>query len=233
MMSGLMYKNFLLYRLEWILLAVFQLLVSMAVIFTWVTSNGSPAGNLLMYFFLFVISGIVESNLFASEEKTVSRNFLLSLPSGLKGHIESKYYFFLIVNLILMNCCFLTDTVCFALTGDQNTMSTFMLLLMFSAGLFIDALSLPFTVAFGANYGMYAKAATMGVILLAVLVYALFGDISYFVGNDFIAVLNALFSDEDILLFMALIPYGSVLLYWLSCKLSIVLYQKGAENYDQ
>ena len=41
-----------------------------------------------------------------------------------------------------------------------------------------------------------------------------------------------LFEDGNVLLMMGLLPYGSALLYWISCKLSVVLFRKGAENYD-
>ena len=107
-----------------------------------------------------------------------------------------------------------------------------LLVLLFSMSLVMDALSLPFIIYFGTNYGLNAKASALGVILLLVLVYALFGDIYYFLSNGFMTAVEKLFEDGNVLLMMGLLPYGSALLYWISCKLSVVLFRKGAENYD-
>ena len=176
--------------------------------------------------------GYLESGLFAPDETQTARNFLISTPTGSAGHIESKYWFLLLVNLSVLICCFLTDTVVFALTGDENTMTGMLLVLLFAISLIMDALSLPFIIYFGTNYGLSAKASALGVILLLVLVYALFGDISYFLSNDFVTAMEKLFEDANVLLMMGLFPYVAGLLYWLSCKLSVFLFRKGAENYD-
>ena len=69
-------------------------------------------------------------------------------------------------------------------------------------------------------------------ILLLALLYALFGDISYFLSNDFMTAMEKFFEDGNVLLMLGLLPYAGGLLYWLSCKLSVVLLRKGAENYE-
>lgn len=231
-MAGLMYKNLLLYRMELIVIAALQLFISATVLLTGITGSGSPEGTLLLYGCMFLIIGYMESGLFAPDEKQSARNFLISAPTGAAGHIGSKYWFLLLVNLGVMICCFLTDTVVFALTGDESTMMGVMLVLLFSMSLVMDALSLPFIICFGTNSGLTAKASALGVILLLVLVYALFGDISYFLSNDFLTAIEKLFEDSNILLMLGQLPYAAALLYWLSCRLSIVLFRKGAENYD-
>lgn len=230
-MAGLMYKNFLLYWMELIVILVVQLFISATVLLTGITGMGSPEGTLLLYGCMFLIVGYIESGLFASEENRSARNFLISTPTGAAGHIESKYWFLLLVNLGVMICCFLTDTMVFALTADENTMTCVMLVLLFSMSLVMDALSLPFIIYFGTNYGLSAKASALGIILLLVLVYALFGDISYFLSNDFMTALEKLFEDENVLLMLGIFPYTAAVLYWLSCRLSVVLFKKGAENY--
>lgn len=231
-MAGLMYKNFLLYRVELIVIGALQLFISATVLLTGITDSGSPEGTLLLYGCMFLIIGYIESGLFAPDEKQTARNFLIATPTGAAGHIQSKYWFLLLVNLGVLICCFLTDTVVFALTADENTMTGVLLVLLFSMSLVIDALSLPFIIYFGTNYGLNAKGTALGVILLLVLVYALFGDISYFLSNDFMTAMEKLFEDGNVLLMLGLLPYGAGLLYWLSCRLSVVLFRKGAENYD-
>ena len=231
-MAGLMYKNFLLYRVELLFIGVLQLFISTTVLLTGIAEIGSPEGTLLLYGCMFLIIGYMESGLFAPDEKQFARNFLIAAPTGAAGHVRSKYLFLLLVNLGVLICCFLTDTVVFALTGDENTMTGVMLVLLFAIGLIMDALSLPFIIYFGTNYGLNAKASALGVLLLLALLYALFGDISYFLSNDFMTALKKLFEDSNVLLMLGLLPYAGGLLYWLSCKLSEVLLRKGAENYE-
>ena len=230
-MAGLMYKNFLLYRLELIVIAVVQLFISATALLTGLMGS-NPGGNLLLYGCMFLLIGFFESGLFAPDEKQSARSFLIATPTGAAGHIQSKYYFILIIHLAVLICCFLTDAVAFALTGNENTMTGVMLVLLFSMSLVMDALSLPFIIYFGTNYGLNVKASALGIILLLVLLYALFGDISYFLSSDFMTAVEKLFEDGNVLLMLGLFPYAAGLLYWLSCKLSVVLFRKGAENYD-
>ena len=230
-MAGLMYKNFLLYRLELIVIAVVQLFMSATALLTGLMGS-NPGGNLLLYGCMFLLIGFFESGLFAPDEKQSVRSFLIATPTGAAGHIQSKYYFILIIHLAVLICCFLTDAVAFALTGNENTMTGVMLVLVFSMSLVMDALSLPFIIYFGTNYGLNVKASALGMILLLVLLYALFGDISYFLSSDFMTAVEKLFEDGNVLLMLGLFPYAAGLLYWLSCKLSEVLFRKGAENYD-
>lgn len=231
-MAGLMYKNFLLYRIELIVIGVLQLFISATVLLTGITGTGSPEGTLLLYGCMFLIIGYMESGLFAPDEKQTARNFLISTPTGAAGHIGSKYWFLLLIYLAVLICCFLTDTVVFALTADENTMTGALLVMLFAIGLIMDALSLPFIVYFGTNYGLSVKASVLGVVMLLAVLYALFGDISYFLSNDFMTAIEKLFEDGNVLLILGLLPYAAALLYWLSCKLSVVLFRKGAENYD-
>lgn len=231
-MAGLMYKNFLLYRIELIVIGVLQLFISATVLLTGIAEIGSPEGTLLLYGCMFLIIGFIESGLFAPDEKQSARSFLIATPTGAAGHIQSKYLFLLLVDLGVMICCFLTDAVAFALTGNENTMTGVMLVLLFAIGLIMDALSLPFIVYFGTNYGLNVKASVLGVVMLLALLYALFGDISYFLSSDFMTAVEKFFEDGNMLLMLGLFPYAAGLLYWLSCKLSVVLFRKGAENYD-
>ena len=226
-----MYKNFLLYRLELIVIAVVQLFMSATALLTGLMGS-NPGGPLLLYGCMFLLIGFFESGLFAPDEKQSVRSFLIATPTGAAGHIQSKYYFILIIHLAVLICCFLTDTVVFALTGNENTMTGVMLVLLFSMSLVMDALSLPFIIYFGTNYGLNVKASALGVILLLALLYALFGNISYFLSNDFMTAVEKLFEDGNVLLMLGLFPYAAGLLYWLSCKLSVVLFRKGAENYE-
>ena len=230
MMAGLMYKNFRLYRVALIVIGALQLLISGTVLLIGTSGSASPEETLLLYGCMFLMTGFFESGLFAPDETQSARSFLISTPTGAVGHIKSKYFAVLFINLAVLICCFLTDVAVFAVTGDKNAISGMMLVFLFSFSLANEALSLPFIVYFGANYGMGAKASALGVIMLLVLLYGLFGDISYFLSNDFLTALIKLFSNGTAQRF--LVPAGAVLLYWLSEKLSVVLFKKTVEGRD-
>ena len=73
-MVGLMYKNFLLYRIELIVIGVLQLFISATVLLTGIAEIGSPEGTLLLYGCMFLIIGFIESGLFAPDEKQSARH---------------------------------------------------------------------------------------------------------------------------------------------------------------
>lgn len=228
MMGGLLYKNLLLYRVELILVAVFQLVISGTVLLNCLSGMASRMAHLLLYGALLLMTGFMESGLFAPDEKPAARCFLISTPAGAKGHIASKYLMLLFVNLGILVCCFLTDLGAVALTGDKDLMTGGMLIVLVGGNLLMEAISLPFIVYFGSKYGMNAKGTALGLLLLLGLVYVLFGDISHFLREDFLEALGKLL-DRELRLAM---PFVGGLAFWLSYRLSTALFRKGSENYD-
>ena len=73
----------------------------------------------------------------------------------------------------------------------------------------------------------------MGVLGLVVVIYALFGDITFLFGDDPVAAITEFLTSGNALLVLSLIPAASVLLYYISYLISLKLYRKGAENYEQ
>ena len=231
-MGGLMYKNFLIYRVELAVAAVLQLFVSGAVLLTALAGTCSPQGNLLLYGCVFLITGFMKNGLFAPDEKQPVRSFLTAAPTGAKGHVESKYNMLLLVNLAALACCLLTDAVAYGLTGDRNAVTGRPLLLLIGLALGLEAIVLPFIVYYGSECGMAVMGSALGVLVLLALVYALFGDISYFLSHDFMTALRLLLTKESMIRVMSVLPFGGALLYWLSCRLSVALFRRSAEKWD-
>ena len=111
----------------------------------------------------------------------------------------------------------------------------------------INTKSLPFVIRYGSKRGVNIKVAVILIIALCIGIYALFGDISYFMkGEGFVnqiqeAVMNIngnevadklLKQDASKLLIASLIPHIIVGLYYLSYRISCKLYLKGTEEYD-
>jgi len=83
-MRGLMYKNFLLFRIELAVVGVLQLFISATVLLTTLAEINTPQGTLLLYGCMFIILSFIESGLFAPDEKPSARSCWASRsqPSG-------------------------------------------------------------------------------------------------------------------------------------------------------
>lgn len=236
-MRGLLYKNFLLYRTGIIFIGCFQAVASaMILIMTaanFYTDEERTGFSLELYFLVFLLSSLIEQQMFTPDEKRTVSSFIISAPGGARGHIQSKYYTILIINLLILNCCFMTDAAACAISGTTVYSIGALCMLFFCINLFFSAFSTPFYIRFGSLLGNGIKYGTLGVVVLIIGVYALFGDISFLFGNDPLAAIAEFLSSGNALLILSLIPAVSVLLYYVSYRLSLVMYRKGAENYEQ
>ena len=236
-MRGLLYKNFLLYRIGIVVIGCFQAVVSAMILCMTATDLYRPEErtgfSMGLYFLVFLFSGLLEQQMFTPDEKRTVSSFIISAPGGARGHIQSKYYTILIINLLILNCCFMTDALVCAISGTTIYSIGALCMLFFCVNLLFSAFSIPFYIRFGSALGNGVKYGTLGVVMLIIGVYALFGDISFLFGNDPLAAIAEFLSSGNALLILSLIPAVSVLLYYVSYRLSLVMYRKGAENYEQ
>lgn len=236
-MRGLLYKNFLLYRIEIIVIGCFQAVVSATVLFMTVSDTYSyqerMGFSIALYFLMFLFSNLFEQQMFIPDEKRTVSSFIISAPGGARGHIQSKYLTILIINLLILNCCFMTDAVVCAVSGTTAYSIGVLCMLSLCINLIFSAFSTPFYIRFGAIFGNGIKFGVLGLVALIIGVYVLFGDLSFLLGNDPLTAIGEFFSSGNALLIISLIPAASGLLYYASYKLSLVMYKKGAENYEQ
>lgn len=239
-MGGLLYKNFYYLKIEIIVLAVLQLICSVSVFFVSSAALGGDEAAMqdsmmiimIVYFCSFYLATLFDMGLFAADEKRISTCFIISTPKGAKSHIQSKYYTLLILNLAVLFCCMITDTISCVLADSILLSCANFLVLFFSGNMILTAFGVPFTIRFGSANGGNIKVATAGVIILIAAIYFLFGDISMFMVEDPVAEIMKWLESGDVLLILSLIPYIAVVLYYISYRISLALYLKGAENYD-
>lgn len=236
-MRGLLYKNFFLYRICIVVIGCFQAVVSAMVLIITAADLYGPEEitgySMGLYFLVFLLSGLLEQQIFTADEKRTVSSFIISVPGGAKGHIQSKYYTILIIDLMILNCCFMTDAAACAVSGTTIYSIGVLCMLFFCINLLFSAFSTPFYIRFGSVYGNGIKSGTLGVVILIAGIYALFGDISFLLGDDPLTAVAEFFSSGNALLILSLFPLVSVLLYYASYRLSLVMYGKGAENYEQ
>lgn len=235
-MRGLLYKDLVLSRFALIFVTITNLIMYALCVIVGMTAedgfNVIIAAGGVCYFTFFVIN-LVSVAFFRVDESRQWYHFVASTPQTLKGQIEGKYLFLLIVCLVNLFLCLVTDTLIRAVRGSADLPVLIFGFYFFCLRLLMNALEIPFIVRFGADRGFNLMLLFLGGVMLLVGIYALFGDISMFLGDDPMEILKKLFSTDVMIWVLALLPYAAVTLYYLSYRVSRRLAAKGVESYEQ
>jgi len=105
--------------------------------------------NAVGYCCFFIMLTPLSSSLFTPDEKPTTVSFLFSTPQAAKGQIQSKYYFLLILNTVILLLCFLTDTIIMGRVGEYASSASLPCLMFFCMNLILLALRIPLHVRFG------------------------------------------------------------------------------------
>jgi len=242
-MSGLLYKNFYVNRASFIFSLITQAVCSLVIILMLIFTSGRELNEdavretifvfALVYYLGSMLPAMASGEVFRTDEGKPACAFVMSSPAGAKGHVESKYYYILIVNLTILFMGFLTDVFSTAMTGGMISL-TLVLVLIFCWRLLVSAVEIPFMIRFGSDHGMQIKGAVVASVLMLGVIYFLFGDISWMLdAEDPIKGIMDMLQNGNTVFFIGLFPFISVAAYYLSCKLSVRIFRKGAENYEQ
>lgn len=236
-MKGLLYKEFYLFRFSFLFLLFVQLLVSGVCIAISVLSTEAgdemPLLYTICYATMFFVVSFLNTEVFKRDENAVWCSFVASTPPAARGQIQSKYYLLLLLNLIVLFFTFLTDTVVVAIEKDLSVSVASNCALLFCLQLILSAVETPFIVRFGAQRGMLIKGALLGVLFSAFGIYLLFGDLTFFLGEDPVGDIYRYLTGGKMIWVTALTPFVAVFLYYLSYQISVRVYRKGAENYEE
>lgn len=245
-MSGLIYKNFRINRSSFAFSLITAALCCVTAILLSIFVGGADgvqdeahAANISMvfgvlYYLGFMLPALTTSMLFEADENKTACAFAMSCPQGGKGHIEAKYYYLLLLNLAMFFLSFITDAVTTTIFGGKVCMAS-ALMLIFCVRLFLAAIEVPFVIRFGSQRGVAIKGLVVMFIFMIALIYFLFGDISWLIENenDPVGAFMTWLGSGDMVFRLGLFPFVAVTAYYLSCKISVRLFRKGAENYEQ
>ncbi len=244
-MSGLIYKNFRVNRWSFLFSVITALLCGLVAVLMGVFIGGSEslrqesdAQNVtlvftVLYYLAFLLPSMSTSLLFEADENKTASAFAMSVPQGGKGHIESKYFYILILNVVIMFLMFVCDTIATGIFGGKVS-AVLMLMFIFCWRMLMNAIEIPFIIRFGSQRGVAIKGAVISGVFGLFLIYFLFGDISWLIGTeDPVAAFMDWLQSGDIIFWLSLFPFVSAAAYFISCKISVKLFRKGAENYEQ
>ena len=238
-MRGLLYEEF--YQLKRELYYFFGLLVCVFYVDFGVgcmgIENSKPESLCrilsLSYILVLQVGSMMSSGFFSNDEKKPWNNFAVSLPQTGNGLVAAEYYSVLILHLISLFCCFIVDTIVVALYGSPAVSGMLVAVIFFAWRILMRAIAIPFILRFGATMGANVEIACFGIILMLLGVYALFGDISIFLSGNILDALTTFLTSQNVIWFFALLPFAAALAYYVSYRVSLKVYRKGAESHGQ
>ena len=237
-MRGHIYKNFSLCRGNVIFIAVMQALISATVIILTVFVRDNISGEYsigcaVSYALMPFLTAFSYTEYFKCDEQQTWVCFTASTPQGFRGHVAGKYCTVLIINLAVLCCNLLTDLTAAAILGTAEHIMPEVLILLFSAETVICAFEMVVYIRFGSEAGSAVKGAVVGVIISGLIVYLLFGDVSFLFSDDPLAELLEILSHPVPIWAALIITLTSLGLYALSYAASLRLFRKGAESYGE
>ena len=173
----------------------------------------------------FITLSTLYMSVFKVDEKTAWTNFALSVPKGMKKLLSQKYIFILILYTASLLYWLLIDRAAINILDGNKKASTTTLLSVYAFELIV-----PFLVRFGTKIGAAIKTAIVTILMAVVVIYVLFGDISFFMKkNVFVRILEFL-SRDDLYVYVIIFTVSAIVLFGISYLISLKLYRKGASE---
>lgn len=236
-MIGLLYKEILLQRTN--IFALFSIIVFfLSFIFIWTKINSE------VYFFMFIILysviflmiRAVQQNIFIPDERKLWAFYIISSPQNHKGQVLSKYYFSLIMSLTSVICLYICDLIC-SIILKETVNNTPIIIALFGINTFFNAVEYPFIIRFGVKYGNIFKSIFLVFLSSLFVIYLLFCNLPnlnlepFFNQTTEYEFADNIFDKLDFYNYFSV--FISLLLYFVSYKLSCILYKNGIDQYEK
>jgi len=243
-MYGLLYKDFIINRKN-------MLIVSLAAAFMYIlefaglipsddSTNTSDMPflfqtiNVISTVSAFMVIGMFQNSIYEQDEKKKYAYYITASEAGIRAHVQEKYLFSYLISVFCMIQCILLNALAIDIAKNEYNDSTLCVMLFF-VQIFMRAVEIPFTMAFGAKRGNNVKGIVIIIIFLIALIYFLFGDLSVFgtIDNFWENFFKLFDIDENpkIILGLSLAGLGALGCYYVSYRISCKVYLKGVENY--
>ena len=241
-MAGLLYKDFVavkgkIYVTVMLVVLVLALAVRLFVHTAYIDGVIWAACLMVSGVLYFAIVGKMEISLIAADEGRKQKQYYFSMPVSKNQYVASKYLFLLLTFWVLLSFASLLQTLCL-LQCEKESLQEMILLFdgllpaMTCGFLLLPAIELPFFIGMGTKRGSQVKTGLLIMVFFLIIVYLFFGDLTILDRINFMAILNYLKNHTALLLVLQVAaPYGVFLLYYLSYRISCVLFRKrGLEN---
>ena len=141
------------------------------------------------------------------------------------------------INSIALFITCIPDAVIGYISGEFSGAGSLIGQMIFMILILKYSVEIPFTLRFGTKAGSYIMTAGYVVLSFGLIIYGLFGDISFFMENEFMDVfvktIEFLTSDTASIIGLGIFSWVVLILYIVSYKISCKVYKKGVETYEQ
>lgn len=182
-----------------------------------------------MILFLFLVNKI-ETAIIATDEGRKRKNYCLGLPISKQTYVASKYIFLLIGFFTVTSALILLGSFCQIGCVDEAmegmiTQIISLVPIFACLMLFLPSIELPFFIFFGSKKGAYLKTGLLIACFFLIIVYLMFGNLDIFDQISIINLFNYLEKHTEIVLILqVLVPYCSLGLYYVSYRISCLLF---------
>lgn len=185
----------------------------------------------------FLINGAFSLNFVQSDERRKWGYYLCTVPRGREKQVLSTY----ILLLLMLFLTFAVTYGCnFAMRKYDSSVPSLrgLLMLLVCISLIMRAIEMPFIFAFGSKVGSQVKGGIMIMMILAAVIYLLFGDLSWIGTQDEIMEKFFKFIAEFDLSritrsWAGVLVWASVPMYIISCFISMKVYMYGVERMEK
>ena len=192
------------------------------------------AGGMLISFY---IAGMFQESLISGDEHKKWAYFITSTDDGIKRIVGSKYIIIVIYSMMTAFMCSFMNRLCADIIGKEAPDNSSLILLLIFVQLMFSAFSIPFLFAFGSKYGNTVRLTAVITVIIAGLIYGLFGDLSIInmdkMWDWFMNTLTDLGESWKLVLGQVIFFGIVIVMYIGSYKLSCRFYLKGVEHYDK
>ncbi|MDD6101969.1 MAG: ABC-2 transporter permease [Clostridiales bacterium] len=237
-MSGLLYKEFAINRKIYI---GFIIEVLIFVFGTISLSHGGDNTESTIIQFLFIpviylIVGAIQGMIYGTDERKVSAYMFSSTPNGIKRIVAAKYLIISMMTLYVTLCAVMINGY-YKLSDNSTGSGIRLAFICMLVQLFLRATELPFIIRFGSKYGSVIKSAILTILVLFCLWYSLFIEIPEFFSDGRFLDYAMKILDGDISRKVKITYCCAGLcvaaFYYLSYRISCLLFLRGVEEYEQ
>ena len=235
-MYGFMYKDIITNKKIFVLMSVMMIMMFIICALNGGSGQGEAEyADIILPCSLFFFSGTLEMSIFSSDERRKFSAHVISLPDGVRTYVGAKYLLIYIMTMLTTVISLVMGAVMYDINSSENFTGD-LSLIMFVIQLYLRAVDIPFTAAFGSMKGMNVKAVSILLIAFLVMIYLLFGDLGA-LGNitQHIYDFAQIFDSENTFAVFLISFFGLAAfpVYFISYKISCRVYPKGAAHYDK
>lgn len=243
-MTGLLYRELKLNRAKMIGFAFGMLIYPVLFTVLFATNSGETDSilgrlSIVMFgmaaFIAFLVGGVFQDTMFKDDDRKKWAYYITSTPTGIKGYMGAKYIIALFWSMLTVTLLVLCNSIAIDTNHDVADASS-VYIGFFCLQLFLRAVEFPLMARFGGKTGKTVKLVVLVALAMAGLIYFLFGDTSAFADMDsfwekVISAVEDPTSVKKLCLVISILMAVVLPLYYLSYRLSVKWYLKGAENY--